>query len=242
LNKPDTLQAVGIRFNQSLSEVQNKLFDIVIWSDLGPLDTKPANASVERRITALKPKYDGRGRHDYGIYELEEPLPVSGRFYIGWQQSESYFLNVGVDKNYQELFRGSGFQSRVFYNASGSWIKAEPSLLDSGILTIRPYLGGDEVRFLNRSKPTKKAKSLDFEAYPNPATNQITVSLNGKLLVGAPIKGKVINQKGRIRQSFKMSGGEKVINVKGLPSGIYFISLHRADSKKERAIQKVVIH
>ncbi len=241
LNKPDTLQAVGIRFNQSLSKVQNRLFDIVIWSDLGPLDTKPANASVARRITALKPKYDGRGRHDYGIYELEDPLPVSGRFYIGWQQSESYFLNVGVDKNYQKLFSGSGFQSRVFYNASGSWIKAEPSLLDSGILTIRPYLGGDEVRFLNRSKTTKNLRSLEFKAYPNPASNRITVSLDGQFLEGAAIKGTVTNQKGQVRKSFKMTGNQKAISVQGLKAGIYFLSLQRTDSEKSIGIQKVMI-
>ena len=241
LNKPDTLQAVGIRFNQSLSNVEDRFFDIVIWSDLGPLDTKPANASVKRRITALNPKYDGRGRHDYGIYELEEPLPVRGRFYIGWQQSESYFLNVGVDKNYKELFRGSDFKSRVFYNASGSWVKAEPSLLDSGILTIRPYLGGDEVRFLNRSKTTKNSELLEFKAYPNPATNQITLSVDGQFLKGGPVEGKMINQKGQVRKSFSMAIGEREINVQGLTAGIYFIALQRRNLEKHRAIQKVII-
>lgn len=241
LNKPDTLQAIGIRFNRALSNVQDQVFDVVVWSDLGPLDTKPSKATVERRLTAKSPIYDGRGHHNYGIYELEEPLPVNGRFYVGWEQSDSYFLNVGVDKNYQELFNGAQTSPPVFYNADGAWLRADRALLDSGVLTIRPYLGGEEeVRFLHKSPSPQPETSLDLRIYPNPAKTYLNLDFDQPDHQSL-YHGQLLNQQGQVVKQFTFNQANSRLKVQMLPPGVYFLKIRAKGDKRQSTVRKVII-
>lgn len=246
VNRTDTLQAVGFRFNQSRSEVGNRIFDIKIWSDLGPLETKPANPTEERTLVAKRLRYNGRGRDNYAIYELEKPLTVSGKFYIGWSQTANYFLNLGVDKNYKNLYKNGAPESRVFYNSSGEWVKASNGLLDSGVLMIRPYLGGaEEVRFKNRDeqKPITQANQRGFKVYPNPASNYVTIEFLEKNGFGQrPVAGELLNQKGQIVKKLPIRDAKSRFSVKNVRAGIYFVKIPSGKNTGQYNIKKLLLH
>ena len=242
LNQPDTLQAVGIRFNRSLSEVGRKRFDLVIWSNLGPLNTQPTSETVERRLVGKRPRYNGRGRSNYAIYELEKPLVVEGTIYIGWAQTDPFFLNVGVDKNYPELFGDQAPKEKVFFNANGSWEQASNDLLDSGILMIRPYLGGrNEVRYQSREQDQQLASTdqVQLTVFPNPAREQVTVRIDDP---GPPLrlKGTLHNQRGRVVKAFSFRGKQEQLNVQNLPAGVYLLKAGPATSQ-EPAVRKILV-
>jgi hypothetical protein len=241
LNQPDTLQAVGIRFNRSLSEVGRKRFDLVIWSDLGPLKTQPTRETVERRLVGKKPRYEGRGRSNYAVYELEEPLLVEGTIYIGWAQTDPFFLNVGVDKNYPELFGDQEPQEKVFFNANGSWKQASNNLLDSGILMIRPYLGGrNEVRYQSREEdqPLTSADQLQLTVFPNPAGAQVTVRIDDP--TASRLKGTLHNQRGQVVRRFSLRGKQEQFSLRDLPAGMYLLKVSTSGQQKP-LVRKILI-
>jgi hypothetical protein len=60
----------------------------------------------------------------------------------------------------------------------------------------------------------------EFAVYPNPATNQVTISLSDNQTV----QGKILNVQGMVMNSFTINGSG-IVNISHLPSGFYFIEL-----------------
>src|SRR5690606_34659497 len=127
----------------------------------------------------------------YAYFEFEEPVPVQNEFYIGWIQNQEFYLNIGFDKNYEEL---QGPKSdNLFISTVGKWQKSTVN----GIPMIRPYIGSNPV-FTGTKEPAKPLFSeISANIYPNPNNGSFTVSLpvygNYEISV-MDIAGKVISQ------------------------------------------------
>src|SRR5690606_38587776 len=150
------------------------------------------------------------------IYQLDTPVYVDGRFYIGWTQNSSFLLNVGFDRNYrvngQELPNPN-----LFYNVKGYWQEASVP----GTPMMRPIVG-EKINLLSVKQPN----SLDalVKIYPNPANTRI--NLETELELGqwqlSSIQGVKV-----------LSGAEfvKDIAVDSLPSGVYLLRIATRDNQ-----------
>jgi len=155
LSKRDTLRAVQMFFNKTLTGANEQFFYLTVWKDL---NGKPGDIIyIKERV---KPYFED-SLYKFHTFYLDSILPVQGTFYVGWIQTTTHNLNVGFD-SYNDA------SAHIFYNTSGVWDKSS----FSGSLMIRPVLGKKL-----KDDPELKSGSVDyFLVSPNP-------SLDGKLSI-----------------------------------------------------------
>jgi hypothetical protein len=159
LNVRDTLRAVQMYFNRVQDNSNQQFFNLRIWGDNngipGDLIYEQLNEFVEYSNSLTQ----------FHTYLLDEPLPVNGIFYIGWEQTTTDNLNLGLDKN-------TNSKNKIFFNADGQWLA---SSIPGGSLMMRPVLGREE--FLGMEGHPKRSP-LTFKVYPNPLRgNQLHLEL-----------------------------------------------------------------
>lgn len=147
LSKRDTLRAVQMFFNKTLTNANEQYFSLAVWKDLNgaPGDL----AYIQDRE---KPVF-GDSLFQFITYHLDTAVPVFGTFYIGWIQETGHNLNVGFDAN-------NNAGTHIFYNTDGNWTNTS----FSGSLLIRPVMG----KKLKETPVLKSAEVDIFDVYPNP--------------------------------------------------------------------------
>jgi hypothetical protein len=150
LNVKDTLRAIQMFFNHTQNDANEKFFNLMVWRDN---NGKPGDVMYSQLNEMVEYTPGLLGFH---TYMLDEPLPVNGTFYIGWEQQTGDNLNLGYD-------RYNNAQQHIFYNATGEWYQS----IYQGALMMRPLLGkqfqfsGMEERFAGQGSITP---------YPNPSS------------------------------------------------------------------------
>jgi hypothetical protein len=135
-------------FNRTLNNSNEKLFNLMVWRDN---NGKPGEViySLPDQMVAFSD--DMLGFH---TYMLEEPVPVNGTFYIGWEQQTGDNLNLGFD-------RFNNAQQNIFYNTTGEWFQST----FQGALMMRPLLGK---AFEMSGVGEPEAPEALIVPYPNP--------------------------------------------------------------------------
>jgi len=72
-----------------------------------------------------------------------------------------------------------------------------------------------------------------FIIYPNPATDQITITMQNP----AAVAFKIMDQTGREVFSGQLTGNETTVNIESLAAGLYFISLDKGNKKPMKIIK-----
>jgi len=142
--------------------------------------------------------------------ELSRRVGVKDQFYVGWKQSTSTALPIGLDKN-----TNSG--DKIFFNTNGEW---EPSINLVGSLMIRPVFGKGEGVFTGL--PAEEVNPIQF--YPNPSNGSFTVTGNADAIVVYDITGKAMAS-----SIEKTQEGQQVQLIDTRP-GIYILRLFNSDS------------
>jgi hypothetical protein len=148
LSKRDTLRAIQMFFNKTLTGANEQFFYLTVWKDL---NGEPGEIVYikERQSPVFEDSL-----YKFHTYHLDSVLPVQGTFYVGWIQTTTHNLNVGFD-SYNDA------SAHIFYNTSGVWDKSSYT----GALMIRPVLGKKLV-----DDPVVKSGSIDyFLVSPNPS-------------------------------------------------------------------------
>lgn len=104
----------------------------------------PVLYSINKTVTAS-------GRNEFQSVSIL-PLPVSGKFYIGWQAPIGGTFPVGIDY-------ANNTSDKVFVDTNGTWV---PSLDIPGSLMIRPVFGEGVISGIPES-------THRLQAYPNPS-------------------------------------------------------------------------
>jgi len=146
---PEPVFLKGISIDFSNSRQVNQVLDLVVWS---ALDKKP----LYSKEVVIPEKSPGQELH---YFPLEEAIPVSGTFYVGFTQFTNDFLQVGLDK-------GNDLGERIFYNVGGEWVKNTEV---SGSLLIRPH-----VSLAGKTSVTIE-NLTSLRIYPNPTVNEVQV-------------------------------------------------------------------
>jgi hypothetical protein len=167
LEVPDSVAGVYIFFNQSEKDVSTQRFNIKIWKSISPLYEPATSDIVLYNQEVLKPVYTNV-INGFTSYRFVEPIPVTDSFYIGWDQTSSYVLNVGLDKNYY-----FGTNPNMYYKMDGRWYPTEIP----GALMIRPIMSKFLGTATGLSEPNFAPDMLQFDLYPNPAKEFVKVTL-----------------------------------------------------------------
>lgn len=75
-----------------------------------------------------------------------------------------------------------------------------------------------------------------LKVYPNPATNQVTVSVDGGNLLQ---QVSIYNMEGRLLQTNKAEGHSVTMDVEGLPSGVYSVQVRTEQGSLTKLIYKL---
>lgn len=241
LNKPDSLRAVGFKFNRSREAVGEQVFDLMIWKDIGQLGVENGGEEVQVEKSAQPIRYNGKGVDQFVIYELEEPVEVSGPFYVGWKQLSPFLLNVGLDKNYKDLNTNEPPEDRIFVNYSGEWQTPNVDSIQHYALMIRPYLSQKPIAdYTNRdetkAQKTGKKDKLDFSLYPNPANDFVNLSIKN---AERHLKGRLIDNNGQVVKDFKFHGQQKRLDITNQRQGLYMLEIIGQDGI--RSSEKLIV-
>ncbi|MFW5708193.1 MAG: T9SS type A sorting domain-containing protein [Bacteroidota bacterium] len=195
LGKTDTLDAVEFYFNPTLNNQNQSLFRLMVWKNLDPEEVLYMSDPVDVEFASQL--------HEFVSYPLEEPIEVSDTIYVGWQQMNDEFLNIGFDAT------GNASQ-HIFYNSFGQWL---PSIYN-GALMIRPIFG-PEMATGWEEVTIKETLTL----YPNPVQhNTLNIGLPDTLPEEYEVH--IFDITGKLIAVFHR---QPRLDVSGLPNGLYFL-------------------
>lgn len=197
LHNSDTLTALDLYFNRTLDgENEQVPFLITVWENE---DGRPG-AMLYRDRSRRRPLFVGLNR--YQRYVLEHPVLVNGSVFVGFEQTNNYFINLGFDRSHNSA-------DRIFYLTSNEW---QQSIL-SGSLMLRPCFGAAATVGIVEVGSEK----YNAKIYPNPATNYVTVS-------GLPEGGRIEFYDATGRKVTEMTTMESMeMDVSRWNRGIYLL-------------------
>jgi len=222
LNKtPDTLRAIRIYFNHTLEHNNQQYFFLTVWNDN---NGKPGD-TIYSRLTFVS--YTD-SLNEFSTYHLENPVRLSGTFYIGTIQTTDDNLNIGLD-----LYKNS--EEFMFFNATGTWLTST----QGGTLLMRPVVG-KPLPVGIEPVPVKKGS---MTIYPNPCkTGLVHVLLpenpnpeNDKI----DWKITILDLTGRRVTGFNYS---ETIDISGLPDGIYLLEIRHTTDHQCFTGKLVILH
>ena len=218
---PDTLQAVSLYFNPTdTNNVTSRyIFKIAVWKD--------ENGRPGEQVYLSNAEYSPKEKGRFTTYVLENPVFVNKNYWIGWQQVTLGFLNVGIDRNYND-------SGNIWYNSWGTWQQANVN----GTLMIRPYLG-QRSDFFTSVVPPESIEKTNMKIYPNPASQYIYIDRDDATETHfSEYDIEIYGADGRLRYRGVYAGGE--MSVSFLEQGLYVVRLIHKRSKQTR-MQKLLI-
>ncbi|HOS17078.1 MAG TPA: T9SS type A sorting domain-containing protein [Bacteroidales bacterium] len=216
LSKADTLRAVGMYINHVLNNANNFNFTLTVWADSSGYPGRILHSET------IEQEYNN-DLYGFQHYYLSKPVPVIGKFFIGYQINTNNYLNVGFDQNNDN-------SQHVFYKTGNYW---ESSFL-SGTPMLRPFLG-KEWKPLSIEKSINPAFSVHL--FPNPVNDMLSLSL-----------AENINKQDVSIEIYSISGQKlykgvycQNINVAGYQNGFYILKVYHKKTG-QTTISKFVIH
>lgn len=211
LAEPDSLQAVRMWFNHTLNDENVAAFTLTVWDDDNGL---PGDVLYEMpsQLPAFAENY-----LDFVPYYLETPIPVSGTFYVGFQQNHDTQLNIGFDQN-------NDARGKFFYRTTSQWNES----YYKGAPMIRPVLGK---RFDHSSVP--QYDNANIRLYPNPTTGMVYIQTDNPEEV---LNYRITNVYGQCLDHGTLNGNE--LSLERFPTGIYFVQL---SAKNQPVITEKII-
>ncbi len=167
LEVPDSLYGVYVFFNQSEYNVSTQRFYLKVWSQISPLSLPANSDKVIYSQEVSKPVYTN-AINGFAAFKFTQPIAVKDSFYIGWEQTAAYLLNVGLDNNYP-----IGVNPNMAYKTDGRWYASEIP----GALMMRPIVG----KFFNLPASIEQTGQFNkplITVYPNPAKHEINIDLD----------------------------------------------------------------
>jgi len=219
LNVADTLRAVDMFFNQTYENASQQYFYLTLWNDNNGVPGDIINQDLY-----IKPEFEAE-LNKFHTYIFAQPLVLSGKFYIGWEQTTSDNLNLGFDRN-------TNSQDKIFYNTDGTWYNS----MYKGSLMIRPVFGSENYPHVGIDDVDNK---LNVSLYPNPVSGG-----NVNLIVSSslPVRPEnmyvtIYDLAGKCIQTLPFS---PQIGINNLNSGTYIVVIEDRQTRKS-VIKKLTV-
>jgi hypothetical protein len=209
LQHSDTLRAIKMWFNKTLNDVNVVPFTIMVWAK----GTNNEPGTLLYQMDAQTPLFS-EDYLNFATYYLDQPVPVSGTFFVGIYQTHNTQINLGYDQN-------TDARDYFLYKTATTW--EQPIV--KGTPMIRPYVGAYiEPQNIN------EAILSGVNIYPNPATTQLNVfienfGLYSNLLLDIyDIFGKQISKQ-------KIQNELTTIPIDNISEGIYIIKITDSNNR-----------
>ena len=200
----DTLVGMQIYFNPVGVDVTNKLFSLTVWSSIDV--TGNSAVKLYSRIDQKPGVNDSI--NGFKSYTFDTLLIVNaGTIYVGINQSEpATQYGVGLDRN-------TDSRGKMFYHLDGYWRQSSIK----GSWMMRPIFG-KKIMVIGVDELT--TNNFDFEVFPNPAKNYLTV----RLPFQKTVQMQVLDLVGKVLIDKKIEG-ENTISTENLTSGMYLLRI-----------------
>jgi len=206
---PDQLLGLLIYFNPFLDDVSENTFVLRAWTDEGG----SPGAELGVNFAQHEPQYLQQGHNVFAYYAYDNPIDVSGNFFVGIVQNGPEKLNIGNDKN------GSTNLSTVKFRlaTSGAW---NGTTID-GSLMIRPVFRAGKTVISD----IKESNADRVLVYPNPSSDSFSfVGIgNATDIRIADLSGKTVHFE-TIRNVSNFA-----ISANDWPKGMYVASIRMID-------------
>jgi hypothetical protein len=204
----DSLLGLFVHWLPSGVNVTAETFLLRAWSDGG---TQPG-AELDENFNYQHPAFYTHGENYFSYYSYDNPIAVTGNFYVGWVQSGSVGLPIGNDKS------GTVNATKVFYNSGFQQPWQQSSI--NGALMIRPVFKSGKSSVWNSVSETQ---TISPSVYPNPFIESFTVQ---GLNENSTYTISVISSTGQLISSSIQSHVTRVeMENSHLSNGIYFIQI-----------------
>lgn len=212
LNQEDTLTAVDLHFNRThQGENEQVPFRLTVWQCEGGRPGAVLYRDSERRYP------EAEGLDLFHRYVLDEGVVVSDTIFVGFEQENNYFINLGFDRSLNTA-------DRIWYLTGTEW---QRSIL-SGSLMLRPGFGASGAVGIDDIEATQ------LRVYPNPATDRLHID---GLPEGATIE--IYDRQGRRAYA---RGDVWEVDVEALPSGLYLLRAITRDGRQAWTCKFIVTH
>ena len=200
----DTLVGMQIYFNPVGVDVTNKLFSLTVWSSIDV--TGNSAVKLYSRIDQKPGVNDSI--NGFKSYTFDTLLIVNaGTIYVGINQSEpATQYGVGLDRN-------TDSRGKMFYHLDGYWRQSSIK----GSWMMRPIFG-KKIMVIGVDELT--TNNFDFEVFPNPAKNYLTV----RLPFQKTVQMQVLDLVGKVLIDKKIEG-ENTFSTENLTSGMYLLRI-----------------
>ena len=213
LNQPDHVGGLRLYPVYTASDVNSRPVTISVWADDAG---KPGATPIASKTGTLPGTAPAAGGLPYVEITFDQPVPVSGVFYVGYSQP-----SVGRDLHYGKDMNSS-------YPASALWSRSNTGVWDSvrfflrrGAFMMRPVMTN------NVTTATASAReAAAYSIYPNPAHG--TVRVDGPAFARATL----LDALGRtVWEQPAAQAGQASLPLPTLPAGVYTVRLLLADGR-----------
>ncbi len=210
----DSLTGIGFYFVPTENNISRQYtFTYAVWND---------NNGQPGQIVYQSSGLDSVLYGPFPVYKLDSTVLVSGKFYVGWIQTDPVFLNIGLDLNTNQN------PTKLFLNYQSPW---QNSVIN-GTVMIRPVVGSITNNYLGVNKAVQPA---DIVLYPNPASDIVYIkgldNIESVNITIYNITGKTI-----LEGTLNESG---TIDTSNFPGGMYFVVL-KTEAKSYSPLKLIV--
>lgn len=204
----DSLLGLFVYWLPTGVNVSAETFLLRAWADGG---AQPGTELGEN-FNYHHPAFYHHGENYFSYYAYDNPIAVTGNFYVGWVQSGTLGLPVGNDKS------GNINGTKVFYNNGFEQPWQQSSI--NGALMIRPVFKSGKSSVWNS---VSEFSSENVSVYPNPFNTNFTVQ---GLNENRAYRVSIISSTGQIISSSTHSHVSKIeMDQSNLAVGMYFIQI-----------------
>ena len=204
LSIPDTIFGVQMYFNKVLDNSNEKYFDLLVYRD-----NNGTPGEIIIRKESVKPQWSEDGLYHFYTYTFDEPLVISGTFYVGWEQYETGSLNIGFDTHFDS-------KSSIFYNIEGVWY---PGSFE-GSLMIRPVIGHASGELIYGTDQISAME--DIKLYPNPTNSSFKVDATS---IEDPYKAQIMIFNLYGAKVYSETDITQSININNYSKGMYIVKI-----------------
>lgn len=217
LNYSDTLTAVDMFFNRTRDDENADIpFQLCIWSCR---NGKPGSL-IYKEPTRMQPEFDGLNH--FHRYMLSTPQTISDTVFVGFEQLNADFINLGFDRN-------NDAREFLYYRTGNEWMQ---SIL-SGAVMMRPVLR--DPTLVGIAEEPGAPSRPHYTVFPNPTRGMLHILHEDGQTRPSTITLFDIHGRQILQQDFSPS-----LNVDTLPAGIYILQIEDNQTHQQTK-QKIVI-
>ncbi|MFD2720496.1 T9SS type A sorting domain-containing protein [Hymenobacter monticola] len=213
LNQPDHVGGLRLYPVYTAADTNPRPVTISVWSDNGG---RPSDTPIASKTGTLPGTAATAGGRPYFEISFDQPVPVSGIFYVGFSQpSTSRSLSYGRDLN-------NSFPPGYLWGRSNTGVWSLVLLpLRRGAFMMRPVMTN------NVTTATASAReAAAYSLYPNPTRG--TVRVEGPAFARATL----LDALGRtVWEQPAGQAGQATLPLPTLPPGVYTVRLLLADGR-----------